>query len=136
MKSMSVLASIILLSVTVAQQPERPIAKGVIYGTVVDQDGEPAKGVGLTANPLGVPLGAILPHTKTDQNGKFRFDSIPWWGRYTVSAEDEDAGYSLFSTGTGLNDPKSTKEVTLSPAQPEADSIFSSLRRPASSRSI
>jgi hypothetical protein len=119
MKTMSVLASVILLSVAAAQQPEKPIAKGMIYGTVVDQDGEPAREVGLTAYPIGVPLGTRLPHTKTDRNGKFRFDSIPWWGRYTVSAEDEDAGYSLFSTG--LNDPKSTKEVTLSPKQPEAE---------------
>ena len=92
MKTMSVLASIILLSVAAAQQPEKPIAKGVIYGTVVDQDGEPAREVGLTANPLGVPVAAMLPYTKTDQNGKFRFDSIAWWGRYAVSAEDQNAG--------------------------------------------
>ena len=36
-----------------------------------------------------------------------------------MSAEDENAGYSIFSTGP--NDPKSTKEVTLSPEQPEAE---------------
>jgi hypothetical protein len=114
-----VIVTIALAQAAAAPQPQDPIAKGVIYGTVVDQDGQPAKELGLTAQPLGVALGAILPVTKTDQNGKFRFTGIPWWGRYTVFAADEDAGYSQYSTG--LNDPQSTKEVTLSPEQPEAE---------------
>jgi len=113
------IVTIALAQAAGAQQPEAPIAKGVIYGTVVDQDGQPAKELGLTAHPLGVGLGTVLPATKTDQNGKFRFTRIPWWGRYTVFAADEDAGYSLFSTGP--NGPESTKEVNLSPEQPEAE---------------
>ena len=114
-----VVGAVALAQVAAEQQSTEPVAKGVIYGNVIDQDGQPAKGVGLTASPLGVPLGAMLPHTKTDQNGKFRFAVIPWWGRYTVLASDEEAGYSLYNTGP--NGPESTKEVTLSPEHPEAE---------------
>lgn len=107
------IVTIALAQAAAAQQPEDPIAKGVIYGTAVEQDGQPPKELRLTAHPPGVALGVMLPATKTDQNGKFRFSGIPWWGRYAVFAADEDAGYSLFSTGP--NGPESTKEVILSP---------------------
>jgi hypothetical protein len=113
-----VVGTVTLAQVAAAQQSTEPVANGVIYGTVFDQDGQPAKDLGLTAYPLGVSLGAVLPKTKTDQDGKFRFAGVPWWGRYTVFADDEEAGYSRVSSGP--NDPKSTKEVTLSPEQPEA----------------
>lgn len=116
MKTVVVLAIAMTLSVAAAQQPAGPVAKGVIYGAVIDQDGHLAKDLGLTAYPLGVALGAILPHTKTDQKGKFRFAGIPWWGRYTVFADDEEAGYSLYATGMNA-----IHEVTLSPEQPEAE---------------
>jgi hypothetical protein len=119
MKGMSVLVSIVLLSAAAAQQSNKPVANGTISGTVIDQDGQPAKNFALTVAPLDVPLAAMLPATKTDQNGNFRFSGLPWWGRYAVYAVDENAGYSLFSTGS--NDPKSTQEVTLSPEHPEAE---------------
>lgn len=117
--SATMVGTVALAQVAAEQQTTEPVAKGVIYGTVIDQDGQPAKGLGLMAYPLGVALGAMLPHTKADQNGKFRFAVIPWWGRYTVFASDEEAGYSLNSTGP--NGPESTKEVTLSPEHPEAE---------------
>jgi hypothetical protein len=80
MKTGFVFASVVLLSIAVAQQPEAPVTKGTIYGTVIDQDGQPAKEIGLTAYPLGVAPGAVLPHTKTDQNGDFRFCQHPLVG--------------------------------------------------------
>jgi hypothetical protein len=43
-----VIVTIALAQAAAAPQPEDPIAKGVIYGTVVDQDGQPAKELGLT----------------------------------------------------------------------------------------
>jgi hypothetical protein len=70
----------------------------VIYGTVIGEDGQPAKGLGLTAHPLGIGVGAALPQTTTNQSGAYRFENLPWWGRYTVYADDEEAGYSLYST--------------------------------------
>jgi hypothetical protein len=93
-------------------------AKGVIYGYVVVQDGQPAKGIGLTAMPLGVALATVLPHTKANDAGEYRFENLPWWGRYTVYAEDDDAGYSTFSTGTGGGHPP---EVELTPERREAE---------------
>jgi hypothetical protein len=65
------IVTIALAQAAAAQQPEDPIAKAVIYGTAVDQDGQPAKELGLTAHALGVALGAMLPATKTDQIWSF-----------------------------------------------------------------
>lgn len=76
------------------------------------------KGIGLDAWPLGVGLGARLPHTRTNNVGEYRFEQIPWWGKYSVLAEDDDAGYSFFSTGEGRNNPP---EVELTPEHPEAE---------------
>ena len=73
---------------------------GVIYGTVTAQDGLPAKGLILNAEPLGGALGMALPWTKTNDTGAFRFEHLPL-GRYTVFAEDKGEGYSSFSTGAG-----------------------------------
>jgi flavin reductase (DIM6/NTAB) family NADH-FMN oxidoreductase RutF len=85
---------------------------------VIGNDGTPAGGISLTASPLGVPLATRLPTTRTDQSGNYRFERLAWWGRYTVYADDSDAGYSTFSTGTsGQANPP---EVILSPEHPEA----------------
>lgn len=69
-----------------AQKPDESGPKGTIYGVVFNQDGSPAKGIGLTADPVGVGLAAALPHTKTNDAGEFRFESVPWWGKYTPSS--------------------------------------------------
>jgi len=85
----------------------------------IGQDGLPAKQTGLTAEPLGVALGARLPHTKTNDAGEYRFENVPWWGRYTVYGDDEDEGYSSFSTGpAGDSNPP---EVEITPEHPEAE---------------
>ena len=67
---------------------------------------------------MGVPLATALPHTRTNDIGEYRFEHLPWWGKYSVYAEDDDAGYSLFSTGEGHNDPP---EVELTPERREAE---------------
>jgi hypothetical protein len=118
MKATLVFVGLFLLAAAVAQQQDESGPKGVIHGTVIRQDGKPAKGIGLDASPLGVGLGARLPHTRTNDVGEYRFEQIPWWGKYGVLAEDDDAGYSLFSTGKVRNDPP---EVELAPEHPEAE---------------
>jgi hypothetical protein len=112
------IVTIALGQAVAAQQPEYP-TKGVIYGTVVDPDGQPAKDLGLTAHPLSVALGAILPYTKTDQNGKFRFVRIPWWGRYTVFADDEEAGYSESVTKLAVRQPAPHRSLPHTPTSGE-----------------
>jgi hypothetical protein len=66
MKTALVFVGFLLLSTAVAQQHDKPHPKGIIYGIAIGQDGQPVKGIGLTACPLGVPLGAKLPHVKID----------------------------------------------------------------------
>jgi|SRR6202142_1018546 len=119
MKTTLVFVGFLLLATAVAQQHDEPHPKGVIYGVAVGQDGQPAKGIGLTAYPLGVALGAALPHAKTNDAGEYRFVNLPWWGKYTVYAEDEEAGYSSFSTGSAGDGHPS--EVELTPEHREAE---------------
>jgi hypothetical protein len=119
MRKTLIFVGFLLLATGAAKQRDEPGPKGVIYGVVIGQDGNRAKGIGLTAMPLGVAIGAMLPHTKANSAGEYRFENIPWWGRYTVYAEDEDAGYSISSTGQGRdNDPS---EVELTPQHREAE---------------
>lgn len=86
--------------------------RGPFYGVAVDQDGKPAKRIGLTACPLGVALGAMLPRVYSNDKGEYRFEGLPWWGKYTIYSEDEDAGYSVFSNGPAGNNHPSEVEVT------------------------
>lgn len=118
MKAVFVFGCLLVATISLGQQQDAPGPKGTIYGVAVGNDGQPAKHVGLTAEPLVGILAAVLPHTTTDDNGEFRLD-VPWWGKYTVFAEDEDAGYSTFSTGGfGQSDPAS---VEIMPGRREAE---------------
>jgi len=110
---------LLMLHVTSAQRNDGPKPSGrVIHGIAVTEDGQPAKQIALTAKPLGVAVGAILPHSRTNSVGEYRFENVPWWGRYTIYADDEEAGYSSFSTGSGGNSAPSEVEIT--PEHPEA----------------
>ncbi len=112
-----VLSSLLFAISASAQQNHNADPMGVIYGSVVDHDGHPAKGISLEAAPMHVGLGMMLPGTTTDQNGRYRIRSIPWWGRSSVFVEDEHAGYCLGITGERSSTQPS--EVTLSPQYPE-----------------
>jgi hypothetical protein len=118
-KTAPVFVALLLLGAASAQQNAEPNPHGVIFGIAIAHDGQPAKRIGLTATPSGVGLAAKLPHTRTNDGGEYRFDNVPWWGKYTVYADDEDAGYSDFSTGAG--DDRSAPEVELTPDHPEAE---------------
>ncbi len=95
MKLHSVVVALIL---TVAAAGQAHPTHAFIYGKVFGLDGQPEKNIGVTAEPLGVGLATRLPQTKTNDAGEYRLPA-PWWGRYTVCAEDEEAGYSPFATG-------------------------------------
>jgi hypothetical protein len=111
-KSAAVLVCSLLFSLGLAQTRESILAGGSISGKAVDSDGQPAKGIVLTAYPLGVALGTVLPATRTNDMGAYSFANIPWWGRFTVFASDEEAGYSQFSTGpSGHNPPEVSIDI-------------------------
>jgi len=78
---------------------QRPWCRGLIYGTVFDLGGRPVRGVQLTAWPLGVGLGALLPSVTSDESGQYRFAHVcP--GRYAVIADDEKVAYQSASPMT------------------------------------
>ncbi len=117
MRGFGILAWGLWLSAAAAQVPAEVPDRGVIYGTVVDQDGTPAKALTLNARPLGVALAMVLPWTKTNDAGMFRFEHLSL-GRYIVVAEDREQGYSSFSTGSGQGN---LQEVKLTAEHPEAE---------------
>lgn len=111
MKLLLICGASICLSLPAHPQDQRPYT-GVIYGAVVSQAGNPAKGLKVSAMPLGVVLAMPIPWTKTDDAGNFRFEHLEL-GRYTVFAEDKEAGYSSFTTGMGdLEGHKTEVELT------------------------
>jgi hypothetical protein len=120
MKARPLFAALLFLISAEARELRAQSPIGVIYGTVTGADGKPAREINLTSWPIGVPLGTRLPETRTDASGHYRFENIPWWGRFIVCADDADAGYSIFSTGLG----PPGEEVTLSPQHPEAEFNF------------
>jgi hypothetical protein len=117
MRNLCVLAFLWVFAAVAHSQAEFS-NKGVIYGTVIAQDGKPAKGLILNASPLGVALLMALPWKKTNDTGAFRFEHLPM-GRYTVFAEDKEQGYSSFSTGPA--GPGKPPEVELTIEHPEAE---------------
>lgn len=121
MKAAPLLLGLVFLASMGIPQEGYPGAKGSILGHVVDQNNQPARGIVLEATPLGGMLATVLPSAKTDENGNYRI-AAPWWGRYTVYAEDQNAGYSLFATG--MSNPDHPAEVTISPDHPEAEFNF------------
>jgi hypothetical protein len=76
MKTALVFVGLLLLATAGAQQDNEQPPKGVIYGTAIGQDGQPAKGIVLTAYPLGVPLGTALPSTKTNGTCEYRLENL------------------------------------------------------------
>ena len=64
---------------------------GVVHGAVIRQDGKPWSGVGLVLEPTG-DYDYLLPRTKTDEQGQYRFVEVPC-GEWGVYVEDEEAGY-------------------------------------------
>lgn len=117
MRLLLVCGATICLSLA-AQTPDQHPYTGAIYGTAVNPDGTPAKGLTLNAEPLGVMLAMPLPWTKTNDAGAFRFEHLEL-SRYTVFAEDKQAGYSMFSTGP--SGPGNWPEVELTAEHPSAE---------------
>lgn len=108
---------IVVLVLAVGAAGQAHPTHAFVYGKVFGLDGEPERNIGVTAVPLGVALAAVLPHTKTNDAGEYRVPA-PWWGRYTVCAEDEQAGYSSFATGCG---GPHAPEVEITPEHPQAE---------------
>lgn len=105
-------------------QGEKPIAEtesddGLIDGTVFYEDGKPVKGATVYAEPLGVDLGAIIPHADSDEVGIFIIH-IPrsWFRKFAISAGKESEDYATrshqFWRGGGF------ETVTLTSAHPSA----------------
>ena len=94
----------LLLAQTVAIQDPSDPRRARLSGIVLNERAQPAVGVTVNARPPG-GLGAILPHTQTDAEGRFALAGLlP--GHTYVSAFDEKAFYpdaaSNFWDGQGV----------------------------------
>ena len=101
------------------QQDDHPPRIGVIYGVVVGRDGQPAPNLRLAAFPDGVAIAGILPATKTDSVGRYRFEKLPL-GRYIVYPHDEEAGYPEYSSSFYSGNTEFPK-VALTQESPETE---------------
>src|ERR1017187_6114409 len=93
-----------------SSQPE-----GTISGTVLDEHGQPFKGVQVCTYMLGAPEGSKesrgdCPAT-TDEAGKFRIDHVAM-GTFGVEAIKLEDGYVAFA-GTSVKDKFAGKPVTV-----------------------
>jgi len=90
---------------------------GLIEGTVIYEDGRPAKGATVTAFPLDRGLAAKVPSADTDELGHFQIDHL-WLGTFAVTAKKEDEGYPDMNSGF-YSDSEITP-ITLSLSHPSA----------------
>jgi hypothetical protein len=116
-----------MLSPALAQR-QQPGLNGAIHGVVTTWTGEPEKSLRLRARPLSVGgSGGGLFVTKTNNEGEYRFQKLPFWATYRIYADDEAVGYSPVSTGPAPGNPISEVEIT--PEHPEAEFNFSLPRK-------
>jgi len=90
---------------------------GLIEGTVIYEDGRPAKGATVSAFPVDRGLAATVPSADTDELGHFQISHL-WLGKFTVTAKKEDEGYPD-TENTFYSDSK-IAPITLSISHPSA----------------
>jgi hypothetical protein len=90
---------------------------GRIEGTVIYEDGRPAKGATVSAFPLDRGLAAKVPSADTDELGHFQINHL-WLGIFVVTAKKEDEGYP--DTNQGFYSDSKIAPVTLALSHPSA----------------
>src|SRR5215469_10413944 len=107
---------------TFPQGPNFSQADGTISGTVLDEHGQPFKGVQVCMYMIGAPSGSReargdCPAATTDNAGKFRIDHVAM-GTFGVEAIKPEDGYIAFA-GTSVKEM-----VTLTPNQSSATVVL------------
>jgi hypothetical protein len=118
MKIAFALAVLWLTVAASAQQPEQPASgplTGTIYGVVIDPDGQPAKGVRLSA-VMQCPSACSFwsSETVTSQGGEYHFRPLPLGRKYSVFSRKAQMEYPRFS-------PPPTAIVELTVDHPNAE---------------
>ena len=90
---------------------------GLIEGTVIYENGQPAKGATVSAQPTDRGMVAKVPSADTDERGHFQIKHL-WLGKFAVTAKKEDEGYADISSGF-YRDSK-IAPITLSLSHPSA----------------
>jgi len=103
------------------QQAVRVVAAdecpGLIEGTVIYEDGRPAKGATVSAFPLDRALAAKVPSADTNELGHFQINHL-WLGEFAVTAKKEDEGYP--DTNSAFYSDNKIAPITLSLSHPSA----------------
>jgi hypothetical protein len=95
-KILCLVVSFLLATSAFAQDAfQSPKCKGVLRGEAARENGQRVVGLDLTLEPLGVDFDHVLPRTKTERTGRYRFEHIcP--SRYTVRVEGEGHGHPAY----------------------------------------
>ncbi len=101
--------AVLWLTFGASSQQSQQLA-GAIYGVVIDQSGQPAKGVTLSA-VMQCPTSSCalwMTQTITNHIGEYRFQHLPLGRKYSVFANNTRAEYPKFSPP-----PADTVELTV-----------------------
>ena len=90
---------------------------GLIEGTVIYEDGQPAKGATVSAQPTDRGMVAKVPSADTDELGHFQIKHL-WLGKFEVTAKKEDEGYP--DTSSYFYSDSKIAPITLSLSHPSA----------------
>jgi hypothetical protein len=90
---------------------------GLIEGTVIYEDGRPAKGATVSAFPLDRGLAAKVPSADTDELGHFQINRL-WLGKFAVTAKKEAEGYP--DTNNYFYSDRKIAPIVLSLSNPSA----------------
>jgi len=98
MKTTLVFVGFLLLATAIAQQHDEPRPNGAINGIPIGQDGQSArgKGIGLSANPLGVALASLGAFGTMPTTGAIKGTVVDAAGNPVASAQ-VSTGYDLDS---------------------------------------
>jgi hypothetical protein len=116
--ALAVAALWLTVAVASGQEPTQPLngpLTGTIYGVVIDPDGQPAKGVRLSA-VMQCPSSCSfwMSETVTSQGGEYHFRPLPLGRKYAVFSRTAQMQYPRFS-------PPPTATVELTVDHPNAE---------------
>lgn len=112
------------------QAPQTPLSSSLVQGKVLNDAGQPVAGATVYADSINFE-GGRMPSTRTDAQGRFRFNNLKN-GLYRIYAEKEEDGYASPVSAFHSGDAGGISLVNVYEQQATADTTI--FLRPKSAR--